>query len=561
MVTILRKESFQSVDQEHPEVRRLIELGRERGYVLYEEIQQILPDELAASPGELEKVYLRVEDLGIGISTEAKKAGRRHPGSLADGAEVSTEAVERAADPTRMYLRELGAVKLLDREGEVAIAKRIEQGEAQIYQALADNPVTLEELLKLFELARRDSRAIADMIKTLDEWEMDAQVTQRTDEVLGYFKEIAAIDGEIKETKLELRTLKRGKKTMRLEASIDRKAAEVARLIKQIRFTTLGLNRLIGILTEIDREFSALASTIVHQTAALDKERDPRQRGLLEERLAVSRRTLRQLEKQFGVSRLKIQKALRQIQNGVAATEQARQELIVANLRLVVSIAKKYLYRGLQFLELIQEGNLGLMKGVEKFEYRRGYKFSTYATWWIRQAVTRAIADQARTIRVPVHMIESINKLTVTSAALVRELGREPTAEEVAQKMDLPVAKVRHIIKIAQRPISLESPIGEDAHLGDFIEDGGSTSPDDAVMLSHVRKKTRQILKTLSPREEQILRMRFGVDDGTEHTLEEVGCAFNVTRERIRQIESKALRRLRHASRASQLRACFEAIR
>jgi RNA polymerase primary sigma factor len=460
-----------------------------------------------------------------------------------------------------MYLRELGAVELLDREGEVAIAKRIEQGEARIYQVLADNPVTLEALLKLFELASRDSRAIADMIKTRDEWEMDAQVAQRTDEVLAYFKEIAAIDRKIKETKLELRTLQCGKKTMRLEALIDRKVAEVARLIKQIRFTTLGLNRLIGILTEVDREFSALASTIVHQAAALDGERNPRKRELLADRLAASRRTLRQLEKKFGVSRHKIQKALREIQNGVAATEQARQELIVANLRLVVSIAKKYLYRGLQFLELIQEGNLGLMKGVEKFEYRRGYKFSTYATWWIRQAVTSAIANQARTIRIPVHMIESINKLTWTSAALVQELGREPTSEEIAQKMGEPVAKVRTIIRIAQRPISLESPVGEDAHVGDFIEDMRGTSPADTVMHSFLRRKTRQILKTLSPREEQILRMRFGVDDGTEHTLEEVGRAFNVTRERIRQIESKALGRLRHASRASQLRVCFDAIR
>jgi RNA polymerase primary sigma factor len=539
----------------------LIDPGREKGSVLHEEDSQALSEDMAASPAESEKVYLRVEDLRIGVSTEARNGRTRHPGRQADGAEASQETAERAADSTRMYLRELGAVELLDREGEVAIAKRIEQGEARIYKALADNPVTLEELLKLFELASRDSRAIADMIKTLDEGEMDAQAAQRTNEVLAYFKEIAAIDRKIEETKLELRTLQRGKKTMRLEALIDRKVAEVARLIKQIRFTTLGLNRLIGILTEIEREFSALASTIVHQAAALDRERNPRQRELLADRLAASRRTLRQLGKRFGVSRLRIQKALREIQNGVAAAEQARQELIVANLRLVVSIAKKYLYRGLQFLELIQEGNLGLMKGVEKFEYRRGYKFSTYATWWIRQAVTSAIANQARTIRIPVHMIESINKLTWTSAALVQELGREPTSEEIARKMDQPVANVRHIIKIAQRPISLESPVGEDAHVGDFIEDGRKTSPVDAVMLSHLRKKTRQILKTLSPREEQILRMRFGVDDETEHTLEEVGRAFNVTRERIRQIESKALGRLRDASRTGQLRACFEAIR
>ena len=558
-----RKGSLRKVDQRHSGARRRIERVREKGDVLYGEAQQIHSVELAVSSGEWGKVDLAGEDFGSNVSTEAKKAGTRQPGRQRNGAKVSRETVEGAGDPIRMYLREMGAVKLLDRAGEIAIAKRIEQGEARIYRVLASHPVTLEKLLRISELAGKDPRAIANMIKTPEEREMDAQATQRLDEVLGCFRKIAAIGRENKKAKRKLTALRLGKQRMRLEALIDRKDAEVARLIKQIGFSALGLNRLIGILTEIDREFTALASTTRHRTAVPNRDGTPLERKLSEERLAASRRTLQQLERQFGISRVEIEKTLRQIRRGVAATEQPRQELIVANLRLVVSIAKKYLHRGLQFLELIQEGNLGLMKGVEKFDYRLGYKFSTYATWWIRQAVTRAIADQGRTIRVPVHMIESITKLTRTSAALVQELGREPTSEEIAQEMDLPDAKVRHIIKIAQRPISLDTPIGEDedAHFGDLIADRTCTSPVDAILFSHVRTKTRRILKTLSPREEQILKMRFGVDDGTERTLEEVGRAFNVTRERIRQIESKALRRLRHPSRARQLRACFEAIR
>jgi RNA polymerase primary sigma factor len=563
MAMIPRKEPVLTVDQKYPEVCRLIDLGRAKGYLLYEEIQQGLSEELAASPGELEKLYRRLEDLRIKVSTDAARSGARRQRNQAEGTELPREPADRTADPIRLYLREMGAVKLLDRQGEVEIAKRIEQAEAGIYQTLAENPLILQELLRTFGLARKDSRSVSETSKPSKPSDREAEAAQRMEEVLGYFKKITAIDGEIRKGRLKVRTLKRGKRSIRLETSIDRKVAEMARLIKLIGFTTLGLNRLIGILTEIDRKFSAQASTLTHDTALLKKEKNPRRREFLQERGTRSRRTLRQLERQFGVSPLKIQNTFRQIREFEAAADQARHELIVANLRLVVSIAKKYVNRGLQFLELIQEGNLGLMKGVDKFEHRRGYKFSTYATWWIRQAITRAIADQARTIRVPVHMIESINKLTRTSAALVQELGREPTAEEIAEKMDLPVPKVRHIIKIAQRPISLESPIGveEDSHLGDFIEDRKVASPIDALMLSHLREQTRQVLKTMTPREEQILRMRFGLDDGTEQTLEEVGRSFNVTRERIRQIESKALRRLRHPSRASKLRACFEAIR
>jgi len=551
-----------TIEEKYDEVRQLITMGKEKGYLLYEEVNELLPSDIGSSE-ELDDIFSMFGSMGIEVVDSEQKLREKQD---EDGVELDLTpgTLDKTNDPVRMYLREMGTVPLLTREGEVEIAKRIESGKNAMLRAISRTNMAAQEVLRLGERLGAREIGVRDAVVFNEEEVTEEKLEAKIKETLKLVGKVgAAHEDYLAYRKHFVKLEKKSRSYVKGKWRLARLRIRFSLALRRVDFAEAFKRRLVERVREAVDRIRDAEERINRLEQKLKRDVSDDYRKQVRQMVRDQKALLDQIQEEFDARPEEIKRSLDTVILGEAQAEQAKKELVEANLRLVVSIAKKYTNRGLQFLDLIQEGNIGLMKAVDKFEYKRGYKFSTYATWWIRQAITRAIADQARTIRIPVHMIETINKLIRTSRALVQELGREPTSEEIAKRMDIPVSKVRKVLKIAQEPISLETPIGEeeDSHLGDFIEDRSAVSPAENIINLNLKEQTDALLKTLTPREERVIKMRFGIGDGSEHTLEEVGQSFQVTRERIRQIEAKALRKLRHPSRSRKLKAFLEGSR